>query len=229
MTHPNFAALRELHNSANDLLHSQIIKRALVHNQQEKYVDEVCEASLQMLDVCGTTKDVLLLLKDHLQELQSTFRRISVGETTIENKFAAFYIHRKKLKKEMLNCMRSLKEMKNNCIMNSDFYPIDHNLMVVVNVLREVRLTIISIVESSMSLMSMPSPDSKSNKGSFTSKFMRVNSLSLWENCDTTTFQMGNKRLEAVGIAIEDLDVELECIFRGLIQTRVSLLNILTN
>lgn len=221
---PNFDALRELHNFANDLLHSPITKRALVHHQQEKYVHEVSEASLGMLDVCGTTKDVLLLVKDHLHELQSTFRRISLGETAVENKFAAYCTHRKKLKKEMLSCLRLLKGMKTNCISQID----DHNLVVVVNVLREVRVTTICIVESLMSLMSMPNPICKSNRGSFRSKFMRVNSLSLWENCDTTMFEFGNKRLEAVEIVMEDLEVELECIFRRLICTRVSLLNILT-
>ncbi|KAK1388608.1 4-coumarate--CoA ligase-like 5-like [Heracleum sosnowskyi] len=218
---PNFAALKKLQDSANDLLHSPTIRRSLV---QEKYVDEVCEASLQMLDICDTTKALLLHVKDHLQELQSTFRTISVGETSIENKLGAYYIHRKNLKREMMNFLRSLKEMK------LDLYPIDNNLAMVVNVLRQVRVTTISTVESLMSLMSMPSPDSyKSYISSFTSKFIRVNSLSLWENCDTTAFQTGNKRLEAVEIEIEDLQVELECIFRRLIETRVSLLNILTN
>lgn len=118
--------------------------------------------------------------------------------------------------------------MKNNDIMNSDLYSIDHNLGVVVNVLREVRATNVSTVESLMSLMSMPSPVCKSNRRSFRSKFMRVNSLSLWKNCDMKTFQTGNRILEAVETAIEDLEVELDCIFRRLIRTRVSLLNIFT-
>ncbi|WOG97733.1 hypothetical protein DCAR_0417074 [Daucus carota subsp. sativus] len=230
MSHSGFEALKEIHDIANNLLHSPAIKQALVQNQQEKHVHEISEESLCMLDACGTTKDVLLLVKDHLHQLQSTFRRISIGETTAtENKLAGFYIHRKKLKNELLNCLRSLKGLKNNCITNSDSDgPIDPNLVVVVNVLREVRVSAISIVESLMSLMSMPSPVCKSNRGSFRSKFMRVNSLSLWENCDRKTFQTGNKILEAVEIAIEDLEAELECIFRRLIQTRVSLLNIFT-
>lgn len=111
---PDFAALRQLQDSANNLLHSPTTKRELVQHEQEKYVDEVCEASLQMLDICDTTKDVLVHVKDHLQELQSTFRTISVGETSIENKLGAYYIHRKKLKREMGNCLRSLKEMKSD-------------------------------------------------------------------------------------------------------------------
>ncbi|KAL8135736.1 hypothetical protein AgCh_010386 [Apium graveolens] len=229
MSHLDFEALKELHNKANNLLHSPVIKEALVQHQQENHVHEISEDSLCMLDACGTTKDVLLLVKDHLHELQSTFLRISIGETSAtENKLAGFYIHRKKLKKELLSCLRSLKGLKNKCTMNTDVYPVDPNLVVVVNVLREVRGTTISIVESLMSLMSMPSPACKTNRGSLRSKFMRVNSLSLWENCDRKTFQTGNRLLEAVESAVEDLQVELECIFRRLIQTRVSLLNIFT-
>lgn len=229
MSHLDFEALKELHNTANNLLHSPVIKQTLVSHQQEKHVNEVSEASLCMLDACGNTKDVLLLVKDHLQELHSTFRRISIGETAAtESKLSGFCIHRKKLRKELLNCLRTLKGMKNNDFMNFDLYSIDHNLGVVVNVLREVRATNISIVESLMSLMSMPSPVCKSNRGSFRSKFMRVNSLSLWKNCDMKTFQTGNKILETVETAIEDLEVELDCIFRRLIRTRVSLLNIFT-
>ncbi|KAL8150054.1 uncharacterized protein LOC141706458 [Apium graveolens] len=229
MLHLDFEALKELHNTANNLLHSPVIKQTLVSHQQEKHVNEVSEASLCMLDACGNTKDVLLLVKDHLQELQSTFRRISIGETAAtENKLSGFCVYRKKLRKELLNCSRTLKGMKNNEIMHSDLYSIDQNLGVVVNVLREVRATNVSIVESLMSLMSMPSPVCKSNRGSFRSKFMRVNSLSLWKNCDMKTFQTGNRILEAVETAIEDLEVELDCIFRRLIRTRVSLLNIFT-
>ncbi|KAL7175020.1 hypothetical protein ACSBR2_028761 [Camellia fascicularis] len=123
MSPPNFDSHRDLHNSANNLLHSPIIQHALVHHKQEKFVHDVSEASLRMLDVCGTTKDVLSLVKDHLQDLQSMFRRIPIGETEIENKFADYNPHRKKLKKEMLKRMRLLKGMKNNkCMMNADLY-----------------------------------------------------------------------------------------------------------
>ncbi|KAL7175018.1 hypothetical protein ACSBR2_028759 [Camellia fascicularis] len=183
-----------------------------------------------MLDVCGTTKDVLSLVKDHLQDLQSTFRRIPIGETAIENKFADYNPHRKKLKKEKLKRMRLLKGMKNNkCMMNADLSFVDRNLIVVVDVLREVRVTTMPIVESLMSLVSMPSPNRKTGKGSLAAKLKRVNSIRLWAKCDPTMIQTANKRLEAVEIAIEELAVELECMFRRLIQTRVSLLNILTN
>ncbi|XP_057502753.1 uncharacterized protein LOC130786486 [Actinidia eriantha] len=217
----NFASLKDLHNSVNNLLHSQMIRRSLV---QKQWVDEVSEASLRILDACGASKDVLLLVKDHLQDLQSMFRRVTMGEKKVKSKFETYYLARKKLKKEILKRLSSLRGTKKSKLMAS---PMD-------SVLRGVRVTTVAIVESLMSLMSMPSPKRKSKKGifsriPFSRKLVKENSMSLWGKCDLNVLQRGKERLEAVDNAIEDLDVELECVFRGLIQTGVALLNILTN
>lgn len=225
MSLPNFDALRDLHKSANDLLHSPEIQQVLVHKKQEKWLHEVSEASLRMLDVCSISKDVLLLVKEHLLDLQFTLRKVTVGEPNVDTKIAAYNHYRKKLKKETLKCLRSLKEMRNKAMI-SDMSHIDHNHMVVVEVLREVRDITISIVESLLSLISIPWVD---QKGSFGSKLLRSSGQNLYDFCDETALHSANKRLEAMEIAIEDLEVELECMFRRLIPTRVSLLNILTN
>lgn len=229
MAHLKFDALRDLHNSANDLLHSPIIKRALVHQGQEKWVHQVSEASLRMLDVCGISGDVLLLVKDHVQDLQFNLRKVSTDESDIETKIAVYNRYAKKLRKETLKCLHSLKGMRNKSINSSDISPIDDNLSMVVDVLREVRLTAISVVESLLSLISIPWLERKSAKGCFGSKFMRSNCQRFYDISDEMALQSANKRLEAVEITIEDLEAELKCIFRRLIQTRVLLLNILTN
>ncbi|KAM5565265.1 hypothetical protein ABKV19_019342 [Rosa sericea] len=235
----NFEALRNLHNSANDLLHSPIIQQALVRNSQEKWVHEVSEASLRLLDVCSISKDVLLLVKEHLQDLQFTLRRVtSSGEEDIGSKMTAYNFYRNKLKKETLKCLNSLKgrPMKNkSSIVSSEICPIDQNLTLVVDVLRQVRVTTVSIVETLLSLISIPWLDGKSTSRStatsfkFMSKFMCGRSQKVHDLCDATALQSANTRLDAVEIAIQDLQVELECMFRRLIDTRVALLNILTN
>ncbi|CAH1439778.1 unnamed protein product [Lactuca virosa] len=233
----NFYSLRDLHNSANDLLHSPSFKRALsYHQQNQTSVQKVSESSLKMLDSCGRTKEILFLVKTHIQELQSTFRRITLGETSsAENKFSAYHVHRKDLKKQMLNRLKSLKMTKNKT--TSNYYD-DNSIVVVANVLGEVRETIISLVESLMLLMSMPSPNPnpKTRKSMHSNgliaakaKFMRVNSLTPWEKCEVHAVRRAIERLEAVESAVEDLEVELESIFKRLIRTRVLLLNILSN
>ncbi|KAI3724560.1 hypothetical protein L2E82_36341 [Cichorium intybus] len=231
-----FYSLRDMHDSANDLLRSPSLKRALSHHQQNQTsVINVSESSLKMLDSCGRTKDILFLVKAHIQELQSTFRRITLGETSLaEKKFSAYHIHRKDLKKQMLKRLKSLKITKNTTTSNG--YD-DNNITVVANVLGEVRETIISLVESLMLLMSMPSPNpNPTTRKSIHSnglivakaKFMRVNSLTPWEKCEVHAVRRAIERLEAVESAVEDLEVELECIFKRLIRTRVLLLNILS-
>ncbi|XWS25986.1 hypothetical protein CRYUN_Cryun27aG0114800 [Craigia yunnanensis] len=213
MANLNFNALRDLHNSANDLPHSTIIKRALVHQGQEKWVHQVSEASLRMLDFCGISRDVLLLVKEHVQDLQFTLRRVSTDEADIGTQIAVYNRYAKKLKKETLKCLHSLKGMRNKSI-TSDISPIDNNLSMVVDVLREVRVTAISVLESLLSLISIPWLERKSSKGYFASKFMRSNCQSFYDISDEMALQSANKRLEAVEITIEDLEAELKCMFR---------------
>ncbi|XP_027362430.1 uncharacterized protein LOC113870033 [Abrus precatorius] len=224
----DFDALKELHNSANNLLHSPMVQQVIIHQREEKWVNDVSESSLRMLEVCGISKDVLLLVKEHLQELQFTLRRASIGEAGIEEKITAYNCYRKKLKKETLKCLKWLKGMK--CQTVTTHTPMkEQKLVLVVDVLREVRMTSISIVESLLSLISSPWLDSKPGKRSFTSKLVRLSLQNSDDVYDAMVLQSANKRLAGVQMAIENLEVELECMFRRLIHTRVLLLNILTN
>ncbi|PPD75525.1 hypothetical protein GOBAR_DD27550 [Gossypium barbadense] len=212
MANLNFNALRDLHNSANDLLHSPIIKRALVHQGQEQWVHQVSESSLRMLDVCGISRDILLLVKEHVQDLQFTLRRVSTDEADIGTKIAVYNRYSKKLKKETLKCLQSTER---------DEKQAHHHL--------EVSATAISVVESLLSLISIPWLERRSSKGYLAAKFMRSSWRRVYDVSDEMAVQSANKRLEAVEITIEDLEAEIECMFRRLIQTRVLLLNILTN
>lgn len=120
-----------------------------------------------------------------------------------------------------MKCLSSLKGIK------SDIVVINPNLGLIVDVLKEVRGTTICIVESLLSLVSIAWLDEKSSKGLFGIRRLKVGQ-SLYDVCDEIEIQSANKRMEAVENAIEVLEVEIECISRRLIHTRVLLLNILT-
>ncbi|GLT31346.1 hypothetical protein SLA2020_060880 [Shorea laevis] len=141
-----------------------MIQKALLHQGHEKWVHQVSESSLRMLDICGISRDVLLLVKDHVQDLQFALRRVSADDvkSNIGTKIAVYTQYRKKLKKETLKCLQLLKGMKNKPIAPSDISPVDDNLTVVVDVLREVRATTICIVES---LLSLPFPGWRKDPG----------------------------------------------------------------
>ncbi|KAI3696031.1 hypothetical protein L1987_79040 [Smallanthus sonchifolius] len=233
-----FDSLKDLHDSVNNLLRSPDIKGVLsLHEKDQKWIQKVSESSLKMLDSCGNTKDILSLVKGHIQQLRSSFHRASLGKT--ENKLLAYCFQRKELRKEMLKRLKSLKEMKEITAGGGGCHntSMDDNLVVVANLLKEVRETIVILLESIMLLMSMPNPKPKTTKTlmrcngvlAVKVKFRRLNSLSPWEDCDVQALQSAIERLEAVESAMEDLEVELGCIFKRLMRTRVLLLNILTH
>lgn len=182
-----------------------------------------------MLDLCGATRDILLLVKEHIQELQQTFRRAKIEGSNFEAQISAHGLYRKKLKKELVKSLRDVKGMKDKYL-TSDLSLIDHSLIVVVHVLREVRGATISTLDSLLSLISLPTTVTIVHSQTFfASKFIRKNCQRLLERCDSMEVRMANKRLEEVEGAMEVLEVELECIIRRLIHTRVLLLNILNN
>ncbi|KAK6131417.1 hypothetical protein DH2020_034842 [Rehmannia glutinosa] len=229
----DFDSLSELHDSVNELLHSPTTKIKIIHHGQQKLAHDVSEASLKMADSCAAAKDLLLLAKDHLQNLQSAFRRISAVEHA-GNSFAPCRLPRKQLKKAILKRLHSLKGMKTTFAAASPPPPAeeDRSLVVVVNLLKEVRATTLLIVRSLLSLIAIPNPDGKSDSGRkdpiFRIKLTRVDSLSFWEKCDVTDIRMVTKRLEEVEMVVEEMEGELQDMFRRLIRTRASLLNILT-
>ncbi|XP_021756131.1 uncharacterized protein LOC110721301 [Chenopodium quinoa] len=232
---PNFTELRDLHKRANDLLQSSQVQQALGQHHQEATttsVREISEASLEMLDLSGITREIHSLVKEHLQELQHTLRRakFEAGGSDFEAQMSAHGLYRKKLNKELAKCLRTINGSKNKYF-TSDLSLIDQNLIVVVHVLREIRRATISLVESLLNLLSFPTTISivhsqRSLSSSLASKFRRVNCQRLLERCDSMEIRMANKRLEEVEKTMEDVEVELECIIRSLIHTRVLLLNI---
>ncbi|KAL0391855.1 UNVERIFIED_CONTAM: hypothetical protein Sradi_2408300 [Sesamum radiatum] len=237
----DFDALRDLHDSVNRLLHSPHTKLEIIHHGREKWANEVSEASLKMADSCAAAKDLLLLAKEHLQSLQSAFRRIAATATETAadhagNHFEPYRLPRKQLKKAILKRLNSLKGMKNTCLAAASAASLqpdeDQNLGAVVELLKEVRATTLMIVRSLLSLIALPNPDGKPGSVRkdpvFRLKLTRVDSLSFWDKCEAAEIRSVAKRLEEVETVVEDMEAELDHMFRRLVRTRASLLNILT-
>ena len=63
--------LRDLYDCVDKLLLLPLNQQALSKEQNAKWVDELLDGSLRILDVCNIAKDVLLQTKESTQELQS--------------------------------------------------------------------------------------------------------------------------------------------------------------
>ncbi|KAJ9128754.1 hypothetical protein P3X46_034515 [Hevea brasiliensis] len=247
------SALGEIYRFIEDLLNLPLTQQALSQNQEEKWVGEMLDNLIRYLDVCGNTRDGILLMKESVRELQSAIRRSKGGgELSIESNVNDYIFCRKKMKKEAEKSLASLKQ-KDSVFSESSLLN-DHYLSAIVKALSEASWMTISIFSSLLLFLSVPILKPKPSKWSLLSKLVHKGAVACegqqenkneLENVDlaltsllvTNTrkdlepqkIQAAQKMLEILDISIEELENKLECLFRNLIHTRVSLLNILSH
>jgi hypothetical protein len=241
------SALKDLHDSFDDLLHFPLIQQALSNEHYSKCIEESLERSIRLLDVCGTTRDVFSQMKECVQELESSLRRKTCGESSfLENEVGAYMISRKRLNKVISKCFRNLKraEKKSTSIPSVDK---DSNLFAVVSMIKEVEEISLLVFESLLSLICRPK--ARTTGWSAVSKLLQSERVSCeGQGCanevermdselicligkksnhvEVQTALMGLKDLEC---SIQEVEEELECVFRRLLKVRVSLLNTLNH
>ena len=245
--------LVELYRCVEELLNLPLTQQALAQYQHEKWVNELLDGSVKYLDICSKASDTVLLMKESVRELQSALRRRKGGEFSIEGNVAGYTCCRKKMKKEVAKSLSSLKQMENKSG-TSPILDLDQHLSAVVRVLREASLITTSIFQQLLLFLSAPVLKPKPTKWSLVSRLAhkgvivceaqgkKINELEsvdiavsnlLVQNPskdpEAEKIQSAHKRLEALDMSIEGLENGLGCLFRRLIQTRVSLLNILSH
>ncbi|PON66207.1 hypothetical protein PanWU01x14_110730 [Parasponia andersonii] len=126
------SGLEELHLFVEKLLQLPLTRQALVQDCQEKWVDELVDGSLRLLDICSTAKDAVLHTKECAREMQSIMRRKVILESEIKKYSAS----RKVVKKAIQKGLGSLKGVESK----SSFFPSNKEIEIttLVSVLREV-------------------------------------------------------------------------------------------
>ncbi|MCL7025102.1 hypothetical protein MKW94_006214 [Papaver nudicaule] len=105
--------LNNLYECVEDLLQLPLTQQSLTgQDRNSKWFDQVLDESLMLLDVCGTTRDVLLEMKESVQDLESSFRRRKCGESVV-SEVAAYNSSRKKVNKVISKCLGDLKRVDN--------------------------------------------------------------------------------------------------------------------
>ncbi|XP_020207631.1 uncharacterized protein LOC109792622 [Cajanus cajan] len=246
----DLVVLAELYNCMEELFHSPQTQQALLHYQNGKLVEEALCGSVTLLDACGTARDLLLALKEHMQALQSAMRRRR-GYSSIESSICEYDSFKKKAKKEITKQLEAMKRMENKVnsfALVGQSQTQDQHLIFLARVLREASIITISIFRSLLLFLSMPglrtkgtSMISKLKPRLFSSEkeHKNINVVDLSSVC--TLLGRGNQSdvkfevqsalrvLETLNISIEGLDGGLDCIFRRIVQNRVSFLNMLAH
>ena len=246
------AGLAELYSCIEELIHSPLVQQTLFYNRNGKPVEGVLDMSVGLLDMCGTVRDIFTMIKEHVQELQSALRRKG-GDSSTDFSINAYICFRKKTKRDIVvKCLRTLKQMENKIVSSQIEIDAHHYLSVVVRVLSELSTSTISILRFLLLYLSLSAMKTKPSRWSLVSKLMKGGSLasrggqeSINEvTCvdfalfslgghsrssnNTVDLQMTQRKLQTLDIRIQDMEAGLVCLYRRLIQHRVSLLNILT-
>ncbi|KAL7231230.1 hypothetical protein ACSBR2_009488 [Camellia fascicularis] len=245
--------LAELYISVDELIHSPVTQQALLQHRDGLTVEEALEGSIELLDSCGKTRDFLLVMKEHVQGLQSVLRRKG-GDLSIESDINAYMLCKKRVKKETAKCLRALKQMENKFGSFPVLLDVNHYLSMVIRVFREGTSITISILRSLFLFLSQTTSKTKPSGWSLISKFMLTRPSTSERGSDKVSnegesvdvalhsllrcipsndanidVQMARKRLQKLDGCIEGLEGGLDYLFRRLIQNRVSLLNILAH
>ncbi|XP_030486447.2 uncharacterized protein LOC115703098 [Cannabis sativa] len=242
----NLNGLQDLHDCLNKLLSLPLNQQALSKEQNQKKVDVVLDGSLRLLDLCNTAKDALLQMKESTQELQSAMRRKHGGEISLSSEVKKFLSSRKMMKKALSKAMENKSKFSTSSLKKEE------QTAEIVSILREVELITFSVFESMVSFVS-ESKSSKANSWSLVSKVMKsrrvacegVNECNEFASADGALASLISKKIKKTDNKVEEINAQnelqsvesciqvleqgVESLYRRLIKTRVSLLNILNH
>ncbi|XP_009601277.1 uncharacterized protein [Nicotiana tomentosiformis] len=239
--------LAELYNCVQNLLESPTTQQALLKHQMGRLVEEALESSVGLIDSCGTTRELVLMMKEQVQDLQSVLRR-KVGDSSIQHCVDAYISFRKKVKKDVAKSLKALKQIESK-IGSSPQVDLDQSLSKLLSLLREVSVLTISVLRSQLSFLSAPASKAKKNGWSLISKMLVTKSLAskgheksinevecvdfvLCSYLDGSDFKadipMIQRKLNTLNSGLQGLEAGTDSLSRLLIRNRVCLLNILT-
>jgi galactitol-specific phosphotransferase system IIB component len=247
--HNGLSLLEDLYISLDDLFNMTSTKQVISNHRGEKCIEEVLDGSMMILDICGTTRDTMLQVKENVQALHSSLRRRK-SDSSVEKSVVEYKYYTKNMKKNVNKLITSLKHMDSKFGV-TPIFELDHHLSSLVRVLREVIAMNLSIFQLILSffIVSSSKSKSKSNKWLLVAKLMHKGTITSEDNSESVNelqcveaalstllseatcgekLQVVHEKLKTLENAIESIEDGLENIFRRLIKTRSSLLNIIS-
>ncbi|CAI0469111.1 unnamed protein product [Linum tenue] len=206
----NLNSLQVVYDCVDQLFQLSSTQQALINDQ--KCFNELLDGSLRLLDLCNTAKDALSQMKESVAELQSAIRRRQGG---MEGETRRYLKSRKTVIKAI---QKVLKGMENNNVET-------------VSMLKEAESSVAEVLECLLSFISQTS--SKPSSWSFFKRVAAAEASSENEFAEVDASLKINKSSEEIQLhlknlqpCIQDLEEGVENLFRRLIKTRVSILNI---
>lgn len=234
--------LAELYNSVQELIGCPLTQQALI--RQHHHIEKPLDMSVSLLDICGSAREMMLLTREHVLDLQSALRRKGL-DSSINSHIDAYICFRKKARKDISKRLKALKTMEGS-FKSHTLLDVDHHLLMVINVLRELSIITISFFRNLLHFMCGPVLKKTSRGWLLFSRMVSTGCdrekrvINEMGDIDVALCSFYRKsgakadlevvkgRLGDLDGSIRELEAGLDCFFRCLIQQRVSLLNLLT-
>ncbi|CAN1770834.1 hypothetical protein LINPERHAP1_LOCUS11719 [Linum perenne] len=231
-------SLQDLYDCVDQLLQLPLTQQTIV----QKSFSELLDGSLRLLDLCSTAKDALSQIKESVFELQSAIRRRQGG---LEGETRRYLNTRKIVKKAIQKVLKGMESRTKSNSSANDSEVV--TMLKAISMLREAESIVVEVLESLLSFISQS--NSKSTSWSLVSKLMaskknevsaNTNEFAEVDACLKTStsseeIQAHLKNLQEIQAhlknlqpCIQDLEEGVESLFRCLIKTRSSILNILS-
>ncbi|GAA0161947.1 hypothetical protein LIER_18148 [Lithospermum erythrorhizon] len=222
----NLRGLMELYKCMNEVLNMPQTIQALSKYQAEKWVDELLEGPLKLLDICAISRDVVSQVKENVRNLQSSLRRRR-GDSSIESSITKYTAFGRRMKKDAKKSIATLKQMDQ--AMEGSILEVDQHVSAVIRVLREVNAMTSSIFQSIVRFLSESKKQTKWSISRLVNKGedQQENELESIDNalrlCGAEGVQSVQNRLENIESQFQIIETEFEDIFRCLIKSRTFL------
>ncbi|CAH2076605.1 unnamed protein product [Thlaspi arvense] len=233
------AGLEQLYNCTEGFLKMASTQRVMSSDRSE-YMEEMLDRSLRLMDICSVSRDLMVEAHEHVRVVQSCVRRKKIvggrGDQ-LDVSVSGYVRFRKNMRKEAKKLLGALKKIDGG----SSSYGKDHeddHLVAVIDAMRRVVSVSVVVLKSFLDFLSGRQSNIKSKLASVlkkkkdnhheeTKNELEILDSSICEDfCSQDDLQ---KQLWEVEVSIGGFEKNLEGLFRGLIRTRASLLNIISH
>ncbi|KAL2936665.1 CTP synthase [Bienertia sinuspersici] len=213
--------LKDLYKSVDEFLQ-------LPQNQKIVSVEEVIDGSLRLLDICSTSQDALVQSKQQIQDIQSSLRRRCNSELNISNDFSEYLQSRKSAKKMIKKSLKDIKQVEKS----NESNVIDSMLKDVQAITADVFKSLLTYIsgsqKSSWSFSKLVGKKAEKQTTASISKFEVVDAT-IESICQKNKSNVDMSEIVQLESEVQEIDEVVECLFRHLVKTRVTLLNVLSN
>ncbi|CAN4083525.1 unnamed protein product [Withania somnifera] len=218
--HNGLLGLEKLYKCIDDLIN---LPQTLSQGLDAKWVDDLLDKSVRLLDVCGTARELVSQYKENVRDLQSSLRRRK-GDSTTDDSVVRFTSFSKKIKREAKKLALTLKQMDQETAVPV-LLDADQDTIAATRALREANAVCISIFQMLFSFLCLPPLKPKQSKWSLLSILVHKERIAPEAQEENPSLET---RLETFEAHLDNLENALEATLRCLIRSRSSLLNVLS-